>query len=83
MSGPFRVPDHDGILLYCTGRGTHDPAVVGLADGSWAPARRPSPAFTYRCGTCRRQWPLGARQMRALSGEAAGVRNQQRDLSLR
>lgn len=71
MTARLVVPPHHGVVFYCTGRGTHDPVIVGDMglDGNtgWTPAPRPAPAFEYRCHECRRSWRLGARRFRELS----------------
>ena len=71
MTARLVVPPHPGVVFYCTGRGTHDPVIVGDMDldgnTRWTPGPRPAPAFEYRCRECRRSWRLGARRFRALS----------------
>src|SRR5437773_9615435 len=43
------VPAHPGVVFYCTGRGTHDPFILGdigvFGTVEWTPAPRPAPAF--------------------------------------
>jgi len=80
------VPPHSGVVLYCTGHGTHDPCIVGdigLDPGvEWHPAPRPAPAFEYRCQVCGRNWRLGARRFRALiEAVATGALRGEIDLS--
>ena len=80
------MPPHPGVVFYCTGRGTHDPVIVGdmFLEGNtdWTPAPRPAPAFEYACRECHRSWRLGARRFRAL-GEtvASGILAGEVDIS--
>jgi hypothetical protein len=87
MTSPLLVPPHEGAVLYCTARGTHDPCILGDIGldphAEWQPARRPAPAFEYRCQVCGRNWRLGARRMRELSEAAAtGALHGEVDLSI-
>ena len=80
------VPPHRGVVFYCTGRGTHDPFIVGdmgLEELEWTPAPRPAPAFEYRCRRCPRSWRMGARRYRALNeAVASGTLTGEVDISV-
>ena len=71
MGSRLIVPAHPVDVFYCTGRGTHDPFILGdtgvFGTVEWTPAPRPAPAFEYRCDRCRRSWRLGVRRFRALN----------------
>jgi hypothetical protein len=70
------IPPHSGVVFYCTGRGTHDPVIVGdmglFGEVTWTPAPRPAPGLEYRCSECRRSWRLGARRARSLVEAVSG-----------
>ena len=75
VSARLILPPHRGVVFYCSGRGIHDPFVVGdmglEGDIEWHPAPRPAPAFEYRCRRCPRSWRMGARRFRALNEAVA------------
>ena len=74
MTARLIFPPHRGVVFYCTGRGIHDPFIVGdmgLDELEWTAGPRPAPALEYRCRRCPRSWRMGARRYRALNEAAA------------